>query len=405
MSQANIDPSADLDKIIADFNSLVQKPSDSAPTGTSANQNIWYSWQFLQIYSTWGLRLPHTGETLQLKLGIIAEPGKYTFLGAMVQAYDEIHQASYDFTTNIFPKVIEVGTSLLDFASDANEDDGELFNVLIELIDKDDPTGALELLSDLQDTTKKNTQKAGEVITSLNGYKAKLVSAEQKVSNVKINVDGDSQVSQNMIDTLQDGKEVTGSIKNLEKLIAEKRAEYNHYVVVAATTPTYAWVTLIGFITATTMAGVYGDKAVKALKRVHELEDEIKKTNGKLHTALETNKVLNSANQSVSQAKLYTNLAIVHTTNVQNAWTNITSNLSDIAKKVKYMTTEKDEQIVLQAKATVMNYAKNAGKKWAELVPPLKQLTRDPYIVVESGEKSLGDLAKDVEKEMIKLAA
>jgi hypothetical protein len=407
MSQANIDPSADLDRIIEEFNSLVQKPTTyTASTGTSDNQNLWYSWQFLQIYSTWGLRLPHTEATLKMKLGI-AEPGKYQFFRGMVEGYDEIHQTSSDFTTNIFPKVIEVGTSLLDFALDAAPNDGELFNLLIKLLDSDkseDLKGAMELLSDLLDTTNKNTKKAKEVITSLNGYKAKLVSAQENVTEVKKLVDQDSNVSQSTIDQLAGGKEVTGSIKDLEQLMTAKKAEYDHYVVVAATTPTYAW-SFIGFIAAAVVAGVYGDKAVKSLKRVQELEDEIKKTNAKLHTGLETQKVLNSANQSVSQAQRYTDLAIVHTTTVQNAWTNITSNLSYIADKVSSMTTEKDDQIILQNKNLVKNYATHSGKKWALLVPSLKELTRDPYIVVESEEKSLGEIANDVEKEMKKLAA
>ncbi|HAA31168.1 MAG TPA: hypothetical protein DCE56_29940, partial [Cyanobacteria bacterium UBA8553] len=285
------------------------------------------------------------------------------------------------------------------------QDDGELFNVLIQLIDDNDTTGALELVSDLQDTTRKNTEKAGEVITSLNGYKTKLVSAQEKVNEVKKLVDKDINVSQETINQLTGGKEVTGSIENLKQLLTDQKDEYDHAVVVAATTPTYAWATLIGFITAAAIAGVYGDKAVRALRRIHELEDEIKNTNAKLHTALETNKVSNSANQSVSLAQRYTDLAIVHTTTVQNAWTGITSNLSFIADKVSSMTTEKDEQIVLKTKALVKNYAKNAGEKWALLVPPLKELTRDPYIVVEPGEKSLGEIANDVEKEMTKLGA
>jgi len=402
MSQANIDPSADLERIIQEFNSLVEKPNDSA--ATLQNQNLWYSWQFLQIYSTWGLRLPHTEASLKMKLGI-PQPGKYLFFQGMVQAYDEIHDACNDFQTNIFPEVIEVGTSLLSFASDADPTDGELFNVLIELMDLNDLTGALEFVETIQETTRTNSEKAGNVKSLLNNFKVKLVSAQEKVSTVKSLVDQDAEVSQSAINQLAGGREVTGSIENLKQLMSEKQAEYDHAVVVAATTPTYAWATLIGFITAASIAGVYGDKAVKALKRVQELEDEIKKTNAKLHTALETNKVSNSASESVRQTQQYTDLAIAHTTTVQNAWTHMADNLQEIADKVNSMTTEKDEQKRLASKAMIKNFARSAGKKWALLVPPLKELTRDPYIVVEPGEKSLGEIANDVEKEITKRAA
>ena len=62
-------------------------------------------------------------------------------------------------------------------------------------------------------------------------------------------------------------------IEDTRNLINTLNDEYNHAVVVSATTPTYAWVYPFGTIAAITVAGIYGDKAVKlrnAIDRTRE---------------------------------------------------------------------------------------------------------------------------------------
>jgi hypothetical protein len=309
--------------------------------------------------------------------------------------------------------VIEVGTSLLDFASDASLKGGDVFSVLIEMLDakdkegnpKPDTAGALELIGDLQKTTKTNKEKAGQVKELLGSYKAKLVSAQAKVDTVQKSVQADERTSQATVDKLSGAEGVAGSLKNLKKMLADKKAEYDHNVVVAATTTTYFWVIPAGLIAAAVVAGIYGDKAVKALQEVNRLEAEVAKQDLAFNTALQSNKVQDAALVSLAETERYTDLAIAHTTTVQNSWDAISANLKVVTEKVTDMTTQQDAQTVLRSIALVKRYAKTAGEKWDLLIPPLKALTRDPYIVVEKGEKSFGDLAKEVEKEIAKKAA
>jgi hypothetical protein len=87
------DPSADLEKTIQDFNALVKTPE------SPADENLWYSWRFLQIYSTWGLRLPNTEASLKLRLGM-SDPGQFSFFNGMKEAYNEIHEACGEFLSN-----------------------------------------------------------------------------------------------------------------------------------------------------------------------------------------------------------------------------------------------------------------------------------------------------------------
>lgn len=45
--------------------------------------------------------------------------------------------------------------------------------------------------------------------------------------------------------------------------------------IVACTTPTYAWIGLLGFIPAVVVAGVYGDRAAKMAARIDEVRNLI----------------------------------------------------------------------------------------------------------------------------------
>lgn len=477
MATANIasdtDLTKELDSTIESLSQLVQEPDDSE------DQTLWYAWHYLQVYSTWGLRLPHTEATLKLKLGI-SEPGQFDFFEPMKEAYGEIHKACDEFLSEIFPKVINIGTKLLDFAADISEDDGKLFAVLIKMLDKksalisfkadffvenvlrkksidadkfnqamelvievqpdkvnesldlfhllqDDTTedkekaqkvidfiegadnsiteGILELIGDLQKTTTENKTEAGDVVTLLSGYKAKLTSAKAKVSDTQDKVEADERTSQDTIDRLQGDVNEEGSLANLNQQLKDLRGDYKHYKIVASTTATYFWVGLPGLIAASTVAGIYGKKAVATLKAIHRLEDKKNRDDAELKTALQTNRAQDSANTSLSETETYTARAIEYTTTVQNKWKIVSDSLSYIADKVTAMTKEKDSQTVLKSIDQVKTYAQNSGEKWALLVPPLKALTRDPYITVASNEVSLDEFADEVDKEIAKQAA
>jgi hypothetical protein len=389
------DPQADLDNAIKTMGDVLN--------GNSPAEGLKASWRFLQIYSSYGLKLPVDEARLKMELGTM-DFAKYPFATTMLKAYGSIREASLNFNNNIFPKVIQVGRNVLDFAKDANPDDGGVFGVLEELVNTD-PAGALELIGDLQKTTATNIALATEVETKLQEYGAQLTTAQAELKAADDSIAKDSALSQADIDKLMGDENQLGSIANFKKLIKDKQAEYDHDVVVAATSPTYVWVIPYGTIAAVVVAGVYGDRAVKALNAISDLEAELKTADANLFTALQTHKVQEAANKGVDSAVLYTHLALAHTVNVKNAWSGVKGSLDAIGAKVNAMTKDQDGETKLKVKQLVINYAQAAGKSWALLIPPLKILTTDPYIVVDAADVSAKDLAATVQKEITKQAA
>lgn len=65
-------------------------------------------------------------------------------------------------------------------------------------------------------------------------------------------------------------------IDEADRELDQATKEYNHDVIVAATTPTYVWVPVAGTIAAAVVAGIYGDKATKAYKKMKELRNQIR---------------------------------------------------------------------------------------------------------------------------------
>jgi len=378
------------------FNELLVSKNPEAQHGP-----LWYAWHYLQVYTHYGLQLPHTQATLKLQLGI-SDPGRYTWFDPAVEAYDTIYQASQHFIGAVFPGVVGLGNDLMSFAQEATGKDGN-FSAMIDLLDDNEDQAALELVDDLRTKAIENSKKAAQVATDLGTYKGKLVTAIGQLSNVKTKINQDDQVSQKTIDGLlsQDPKSST-SIKAVEKFLADAKANYEHNVVVAATTPTYAWVLPTGLIAAIVVASIYGKRATDEKAAIDSYESQLKQMALKLRTAIETRSVLEAADYGISNALSKTELAERDATTVQNAWNQLVKGVDEIKTKISGMLREQDGQKKLATKRTIQLYAKQAADKWEPLVPVLHDLTDEPYISIRQSKPTFGEMLTEIKNEASK---
>lgn len=401
-SLTTTDSPLDPNQVIKDFETiLVDNNHDgkNRPVGP-----LWYAWHYLQVYSFWGLHLPNTENELKLALRI-TDPAAYDFFPSMLETYKRIHGASDDFLNRIFPQVIELGNDLKSFAKQATShtaDGGAVFSVITDFLDGKDGTidDAITLLTDLQTSATANAAKAAEVNALLATYKSSLVDAQGKLKRVQEGIEADKKTSQAKIDELEStAPGAAGSLANMKKLIKDERAERDHDVVVAATSPTYVWVFPVGTISAIVVATVYGVRAVQMLDEINAMQAKIDAAEATLRTAHKSRAVQQLAGEGVSSASKHTDLAITHTTTVQNAWNGLSTQLEIIKNKLDSMTKETDQGKVLQSKAIIKVYLKAADAAWGALVPPLAQLTANPYINAKVGETvSFGDIAAEVKR-------
>jgi len=389
------DPVKDLDDAMKKIAALLKDPTNANNPG-----QLWTAWHYLQVFSVWGMRIPSNDQTLKVAL-TIDDPGKYDFFSPMLDGHKKVYEACTNFYQTIFPGVIKVGHNLLNTASDISPADGDIFGVLIELLDNKELDGCLELIKDLQATAQENIEQADKVQKDLAGFSTTLFQAQGLLKISQDKIKADENLSEEAIRQANGGPEVLGSLANIQEMIEKVKEEYDNDVVVASTSVTYAWVFPVGTIAAAIVAGIYGDKAVKALNNLDRLKSQFESANSKLKTALSSNEIQKLAAQSIIQTIAANDNAIVQTTIVKNAWEGIMNSLTVVSDKVFAMTTITDEGEKLKNSALIKAYARQAGKSWSELVPPLKELTTNPYIVVDQNDKTLADLAKEVEKEVL----
>jgi hypothetical protein len=372
---------------------LIGKKEPNDPHGP-----LWYSWRYLQIYTHYGLKLPHTEADLKTALNI-SDPAKFAWFSTTQSAYAKIFNLSDDFLKKIFPGVVGIGTALERFARDAGgslrSDDDSTFTAITELLDGNDDQAALELIQDLAKQAATNRDAAGAIKLQLAAYKADLAAALGLLKTATDAVNKDNSVSREKIRQLtSDNAEDQETLAGIQAILARVRTERQHNVVVAATTATYFWVLPFGLIAAAIVAGIFGSKAEESRKQIEKYEDMIKTMQDELRTAVSTHDILDLAQEGLTSANKYTELADSHATAVQNAWEGVTSQLTNISDKMGAMTGEKDGQAKLKARAVIKTYSRQARESWKALLPALHDLTDEPYIRVAEGTATFGQVVE-----------
>jgi hypothetical protein len=394
-----------LDKAMNDLSTYLNGTSGDPTSNLKGN------WIFLQIYATYGLRLPNTSALLGSALNLTSsEAAAYPWFSAMYSSYNTVNLSSTYFFSDVFDKMTSLGSGLQSYASDVAGQDSTftLVSSLIKPTDGSAPdlVSALDILSDLKTSAASNATLAGDIKANLATYKTKLVNAQSGMATVKDSVDSDDRTSQEAITKLNGGPEVIGSLDQLNKMLKDEEAEYKHDVIVASTTVTYAWVAPpFGLIAAASVAGVYGKKAVDMKDTIDKLEAQIKTAGQSLKVAVATQNTVKLAEGSLDSVIKYTDLAIAKTTLVQNSWQGVAAGLTDISGKVSASIKMEDGAEKLAAINAVVYFMKKAQQKWTEIQPTINDMVTDPYITVSPTPQTLSEFANEVVAEAEKIEA
>lgn len=358
---------------------------------------LWHAWHYLQVYCHWGLFIPHTAAGLALEWQM-KEPGSYAFFDSALEAYEEVHVACNHFLGQVFPQVVDLGQALLRFAVEAGAKDGT-FSAVVMLLEKDDTQAVLELLVDLRSQAQANSEQATVVSTRLSEFKNLLIAAQGQLDRVSTKIELDEKTSQATIDRITSSDSSSEeSLAGIQEKIRFYREKRQHDITVAATTPTYCWVGLLGLIAAATVAGIYGKAAEDDLRQINAWLGKLQTSSATLATAVATRAIQDSALHSVKQADAVTTRAIDCTRVVQNAWSGMASQIKVVEDKVRHSIRGGDgtEAERLAAKAVVKIYMAAAGQAWRKLEPDLQELMDKPYIQVEKGALSYEQMATEV---------
>lgn len=300
-----------------------------APTGmTDPETNAFVlsraEWINVQRYVAEAMQLPTTKDALRTYLKGDASLPIDSFTD-LLDGYVQMHSHCTTWQNETFPATVSLAGDIVAYANKANVYFQPLRDAVARLVENWDSERDKQMVSAICD----------QMIKEADAFASKAEVVKNRVTEFANQSSADYDRLKNLQTTYNDryGKDsqeaVTfqNNVDNLKKLIQEMNDEYNHDVVVAATSPTYAWVFPVGTIAAAIVAGIYGDKAVKALKEIERLNGELKQFEDKVQARARLLTGMKSAIDGMGGISASLKAALPVIGKIQGLWTAIASDL------------------------------------------------------------------------------
>ncbi len=299
-------------------------------------------WFAIQRYVNNGLSkeiMPHTEADFRAFLGENAPDDLSDFI-PLIDAYKAIFEHVTVWNDDTFPASVSLASDVFSYANQAEiyyKPILPLAEALTKNPDDEDSRQKLDaILEVLINQANDHHSRAEEVF-----QKIKLFADQTTQDSITLaGPDGETGLKKRYNDEYGEASELQQNIiKDTELELIKLEAatkEYEKYVKIAATTPTYAWaLPPIGIIVAGSIAGVYGDKATKALNRVKASRKIIEELNAELSMVTNLMNSINASNVILSGNIESISAALPVIKKIQGAWGAISDDLKNISSLVK----------------------------------------------------------------------
>jgi len=312
-------------------------PGDLNQPGTTGGRPFLLSrteWIQIQTYVTDALNLPTTDSLLRTTLGPAA-PSDLSDFKPLLACYGTIntHCATWQNTT--FPATVSLADDIYDYGTNkapvyypAIQKEAD---VLTNDPNNDTAKKALvAILQNLQTQAQGFSDRAAGVAKQVQQF-ALDTAADQ---TALLGSDGNGGLKKRYNDeygtTSQDVQNLTKELQAQKIALKADNDAYNHDVIVAATTPTYAWVPPFGPVAAAIVAGIYTKRAIDDLDKAKAAADKIKNLNDQLRADANLLITIHAAENGITTIALALAAALPVIQKVQGIWSAIASDLTKI---------------------------------------------------------------------------
>lgn len=330
----------------------------------------------LQHYLLEGMTLPANKEAL--KAAFLIQDSMLDDFADLLKAFQAIQKHCETFYNGAFSQSVDLASSIIEFDASAKfylngictiADDFEHGRVTAEYAEK-----AVTSLLNVMDG------QLGKFITGCETV-CKGVSAflnETYQDNVTLNgQDGKSGLNKTYTDKYnlnqEEIKKIQDEIQEAQRELDQATEEYNYDVVVAATTPTYAWVFPFGTIPAVIVAGVYGDRATKAYKKMGELREKIRNESAELNQKMSMTAGLATSSRQVSKLSELVKKAIQPIERMKGTWNALKSDLGALNHTIK-------EDITTLPMCVKQLGVQKALEQWKQVASEADQYRKNAFI-------------------------
>ncbi|MBX3085176.1 MAG: alpha-xenorhabdolysin family binary toxin subunit A [Anaerolineae bacterium] len=292
----------------------------------------------------------------------------------LVDEYTKIKDQCTKWKRETFPQTVSLASDIVQY----NFHVPSYYNALqttAEQVDQDanDEVAKNRLRAIIQRLAKEAKERADNaqrVIEAISEFEISLDDSLSRIQALDKGYEDKLQLNDDQITSLQT------DIANTQKEVDSLKDDYDHYVVVAATTPTYAWIFPWGFIPGVVVAGVYGDRAVKALNAIETAENRQKALEADLQTKLATKLLLGYADNNVDSLVAVMKPAKEVVAKIHGVWGAIADDLNDLHDKVE---SELNEVIAFITSINVPGYI----DAWKEIAAKADHYRQVAYIDVK----------------------
>jgi Bacillus haemolytic enterotoxin (HBL) len=257
-------------------------PGPIAEPGVSGGPGFTLSrpeWITVQTYVTDALALPITEDTFRNSLGKGA-PTDLSDFKNLIAAYQTINDHATNWQRTIYPASVTLASDVYQYGM--NKAPVFYPAILKEtelLVNNPGDARAKVALKAILDNLKQDANTRAQQATAVAGQVQQFAAETAADKTELVGRDGKGGLvdyyNKEYGATSADVQQVIKDLKAQRLVLKTANDEYNHDVVVAATTPTYAWVFPVGTIAAAVVAGVYGRRAVEALDRARAAQAKI----------------------------------------------------------------------------------------------------------------------------------
>ncbi|CAM4158231.1 alpha-xenorhabdolysin family binary toxin subunit A [Pseudoalteromonas byunsanensis] len=227
-------------------------------------------WIDIQNYVATAFALPTDEPSMRLQLHMPTDLAYDAKFHALANLYTQVKSNARNWRVDTYPSAVNLAHKIYSYAGDVDDYYDPLIEAIDGFIQNDDDSSAefaQLLLAELAATAEENQAEAKYVFEKIqqfsannNQYHAALVGMQDGFKK--------DVLSQRL-------EQVRQRLANAHATLSDVEDEYQHYVTVAATTPTYAWVPFYGWVAAPVVAGIFGSKAAQAMSAMHDVEKEI----------------------------------------------------------------------------------------------------------------------------------
>jgi hypothetical protein len=336
-------------------------------------------WLTIQTYVVNALSLPTTETAFQTWLGPGA-PSSMTPFDPLIACYLGINGHCTTWQNTVFPTTVNLASDIYQYGAQKAPIYYKAIlteaNILIN-----DPTNA-NALAALKAILDNLSATATTYSTNAAAAAAQVQTFAQQTQADKVVLVGPNGDA-GLVKTYNDeyGSQ-SAAVVELNKEIAAQQIildaaneEYNKDVVIAATTPTYAWVWPFGTIAAAVVAGIYGKRATDALDRAHAAQAKIKSDTQQVQADANLMIAIQMAQTGMNQILNALSAALPVIQKIQGIWGGIAKDIGSIVSLI--------ETDIRQALPVIMNLGVDeAIQSWASVATEANNYRVNAYVTV-----------------------